>query len=150
MGYYTRVEGEIVITPPLTENEMTLVGVHPRAGWPSDRWIATVRRHNRNEEMDLAVRINVAEHANDERQLVKTITGVALVVAWEDEFKAYYLEEDLRSLVNTFPGHEFTGELRMEGEDNLDIWKLQVKDNVVEVIYPRLVWPDGTEETYPR
>jgi hypothetical protein len=150
MGYYTRVDGEIVITPPLTATEMSEVGIKPLTGWPRDRWIAVRERHGREVEMDIAVRINVAEHANDERLLIKTHTGVALVPSWDDEYKAYSTKEDLQTLINSFPGHEFTGEMRMEGEDNLDVWKLQVKDNVVEAIYPTLVWPDGSEETYRR
>jgi len=151
MGYYTRVEGEIVISPPLTRQEMEAVGIYPNGQYSPDRWIATVQRYGRETEMDVAVRVNVAEQANDELSLTKTITGVALVTAWDDEYKGYYIEEDLRTLVNTFPDHEFTGELRMEGEDNLDVWKLQIHNgHEVVACYPKLVWPDGSEETYQR
>jgi hypothetical protein len=149
MGYYTRVDGEIVITPPLSWSEMNDAGVHPRDGYSHDRWIARRHRHGRMTEMDVAVRV-ITTPLDVYSSAVNPPEGVALVETWDDESKVYYIEEDLKTMIAQFPGHTIAGEQRMEGEDNLDVWKLQVKDNVVEAIYPKLVWPDGTEETYRR
>lgn len=149
MGYRTVVAGEITITPPLTQAEMEAVDVVSRHHYLPERWIGTTRRHNRDEEvLDIAVRVEIDAHYEGD-ELRTTITGVALVGSWDDEFKAYYIEEDLQTMVNTFPDHSFSGSLLLEGEDNLDIWRLAVHNgHDVVVLRPKLVWPDGTEEVY--
>jgi hypothetical protein len=148
MGYYTRVDGEITIAPWLTQSEMELAGLAPREYYPKDRWIVVTSRYYRDDPLEIAVRVEVNELIVPEGKFT-TVTGVALIQSWDDASKAYYIEEDLRTMVNTFPEHSFTGELRMQGEDNLDIWKLAIhNEHDVIVLRPKLVWPDGTEETY--
>jgi hypothetical protein len=68
---------------------------------------------------------------------------------WGDEVKAYTVKADLAGLVDFLPGRTFTGEFRIEGEENGDIRRVFVDESgtVVEW-YPTLTWPDGRTEAH--
>jgi hypothetical protein len=71
------------------------------------------------------------------------------VPAWEEEYRAYYLEEHLAELIRLHgDGHAFDGVLLVDGEDQGDVWRLVVHrppDHQGKTA--RLTWPDGTAVT---
>lgn len=91
--------------------------------------------------------------------IVKYINGdydVFLHAEWstisglEDSFKAYWITDHLKELVEAIlkvnPATTFSGYIEIEGEGDgsgePDIWRLRVKDGKVEEIRPKLVWPE--------
>ncbi len=91
--------------------------------------------------------------------IVKYINGdydVFLDTEWstisgpEDEFKAYWIVDNLKELIAAIlavnPTTRFEGYIEIEGEGDgsgePDIWRLRVKDGKVEEVRPTLVWPE--------
>lgn len=70
---------------------------------------------------------------------------------WSDEFKAYYIEDELRRIVEQWgKGRTFTGYIEIHGEGDgigdLDLWRLYVNSrNEVKTIQARVAWPDVEE-----
>lgn len=130
MGYYSRVEGEITITPPLTLQEMRAkpYGELRNTG---DRW---------PRERDVALRVESEEVDTAEGLLIKK-RGVALIPASDDSYKAYYLKEDVQDAIDQYPGHTFSGYLESQGEDG-ELSRVVVKDGVAHEIKPEIVWPE--------
>jgi hypothetical protein len=66
----------------------------------------------------------------------------------EDPFNAYEIVEQLQDIVDAFgPGREFAGYLAADGSEPGDIWRLAVVGRRATKVTPRIVWPDGTEES---
>jgi hypothetical protein len=56
-------------------------------------------------------------------------------------------EAELRAIVKEFgEGRTFTGYLNMEGEENTDMWRLVVRNGVVERVDAVITWP-GFEDS---
>jgi len=89
-------------------------------------------------------------------KFIESDYDIALDTEWstisgpEDQFKAYYTKDNLIQLVNEIlkinPHTTFSGFLQIEGEGDgsgePDLWRLRVKDNKVQEIRPKLVWPE--------
>lgn len=60
--------------------------------------------------------------------------------------KMYDLEEEAALLVKAVNAEivRVTGEIRVDGEDNTDIWRLVFTGTDVRVERPEIRWPDGT------
>jgi hypothetical protein len=143
MGYTSIVHGEVVITPPLTAVELRaagLTGLTRTSSIPGD-------------QASLRVRIEEEDRETDEGVL-RVTRGVALVVAYQDEFRAGSLERDLQTLIaNWADGHSFSGVLVVSGEDQGDVWRLVVEADEVVREDARLTWLDGSDagpKTWPR
>ncbi|MEV4227264.1 DUF6205 family protein [Streptomyces bobili] len=128
MGYYTSVTGEIRIEPPLTWAEIKSNPLLPET-------------EGGRSEYDVRLRIDEETVETDEGQMIRK-TCSALVPAWDDSFKAYHLIEHVQFMVDTFPGHTFSGRLDCEGEENGDLWRVVIRDGRAEKVTPRIVWPD--------
>ncbi|WP_431781768.1 DUF6205 family protein [Streptomyces chumphonensis] len=126
MGYYTTVEGEITITPPLTWAELkdSPFGRNPN---PALRDVTLVIAE---EKVD-----------TDEGPLLRR-TGTALVPTYADGYKAYHLVEHVQEAIDAFPGHTFAGRLDCSGADAGDMWRVVVRDGRAVEVRPRIVWPD--------
>lgn len=139
MGYTSSVYGEISISPPLNAAELRAAGVTTVSS------ILAVQD-------SLRVRVEVVDRETDEGVL-RVSRGVALVVAHEEEFRAYSLERDLRSLaVGWSDGHDLSGVLVVSGEDQGDVWRLVVQAGEVVRENARLTWADGSDaspKTWP-
>lgn len=61
--------------------------------------------------------------------------------------KVYNLEKEFRVLVKIAEQHGVlaNGIVTVTGEEAGDIWRLVIKDNVVEHEETKVIWPDGTE-----
>lgn len=131
MGYITNVTGEFTITPPITWTEMK------DTPYASDDWQAG----------DL--KLHIVENTVDTPQgeLVER-TASTLSLREIDEYRAYNLIADVQAAVDAFPGHEFTGHLHCEGEENDDIWRVAIRDGRAVEVKSRIVWneePAGGE-----
>ena len=126
MGYNTSVSGEIRIEPPLTWREFK---DSPFTG--------------NNKDVTLHVEADTVD--TDDGPLMRK-TATALVPTWEDSYKAYNLVEHVQEAIDAFPGHTFTGRLDCEGEDNIDLWRVVVRNGRAVKVTPRIVWPDEDGE----
>ena len=127
VGYMSTVRGAIVFDPPMTHEEVESM-------YDIDE--------------DCLFRFRVFETETPVTGgLLKSKGCCVIEPRWEDEVKAYTVKDDLAGLVDFLPGRTFTGEFRIEGEENGDIRRVFVDESgtVVEW-YPAITWPDGTEE----
>lgn len=133
MGYYTTVEGDITITPPLTWNEFKDSPFNPQ-GTTWDR------------RMNVKLRVIEDSVDTDEGQLVRR-TATAIVPAISDTYKAYYLVEHTQKAIDSFSGHVFSGHLECSGEENGDLWRCVIRNGRAVKVEPRIVWP-GDDPAY--
>jgi hypothetical protein len=129
MGYYTTVEGEIAIEPPLAWSEFKDSRFNSRSLDTYDGM------------SNIKLRVNEETVETDEGQLVR-LTATALVPAWGESSKYYYLVEHIQQAIDAFPGHTFTGRLECSGEDAGDLWRVVIRDGRAVKIQPQLVWPE--------
>lgn len=127
MGYNTYVTGELTITPPLTWNEFKDSPFFAADDYAPER--------------DLKLRIEESS-VDTENGVLISRTAVALVMAWEDEYRAYNLMDHVQEAVDAFPGHTWSGRLECEGEENTDLWRVVIRDGRAFRIEPRIIWPD--------
>lgn len=131
MGYDSSLAGELTIEPPLRWAE-----------YKDSPWYGVDRARNTGKALRLAEQREKVE--TDDGPLERR-TAEAVVFAWEYPVKMYDLVDELQALVDAFPGHEFTGEMRGTGTDFGDIWLLRVNaDRKAERVLPTITWPDGS------
>jgi hypothetical protein len=128
MGYITTVEGEFSITPPLAWNEFKDSEFAP---------------HNivSSHEPSLALRVDEVSVDTPEGPLLRR-TATALVMREIDEYRERGLVKEVQKAVDGFPGHEWSGRLDCEGEENNDIWRVRIQGGRAVKIEPEIVWPD--------
>lgn len=131
MGYTTRVTGEFTITPPLT--------------WPEFR-DSRFAPHNAKSRYEPSLLLRVTEDTvdTDEGQMVRR-TATALVMRPIEEYRAHGLLDEVQEAIDAFPGHEWSGRLDCAGEENLDAWRVLIRDGRAVRIDPEIVWPDGSD-----
>lgn len=127
MGYNTSVEGSIAITPPLNWSQIKDSPFNPERG--------------RLDGMDVVFAVDEETVDTHEGTLTRR-TAEALVPAWEEAYKAYNLVKHVQQVIDAFPGHDFTGHLECEGEENADMWRVVVRDGRAVKVTPRIVWPE--------
>lgn len=132
MGYYTTVEGEITITPPLAWNEFRNSPFNSASLDTFDGM------------KNIKLRINEESVETDEGQLIRR-SATALVAAWGDSSKYYYLVEHVQEAIDAFPGHSFTGRLDCTGEEPGDIWRVIIRNGRATKVQPQLIWPADAE-----
>jgi hypothetical protein len=109
MGYYSRMRGQIVISPPLSWSELQQVSDFLPGVPESKERLIRIELSTRHEETD---------------QGTLTIkTGVSVVPTWDDEIKAYSIEKDMKDLFGStvFEGHRLTGHILVLGEEQGDV-----------------------------
>lgn len=117
MGYYSKATGEITYSPELPRYAV--------------RGVEVIQKYLNASDYDLSLDPEWS-----------TITPP------EDSFKAYWIKNNLIELVDTIlkinPSTTFEGyiELQGEGDGDVDLWRLRVKDGKVEEIRPEIVWPN--------
>ena len=127
MGYYTHVTGRITIEPPLPWGQIT-----------GSRYLPEKLGGEFSGGINLAV--IETTHETDEGTLTKR--SAVAIEPYEDSFKAYTTEEELQALVKEFgEGRRFSGHLYGEGEEQGDMWKLEVVDGEVVKVTPTVTWP---------
>jgi hypothetical protein len=130
MGYDINFSGEIRIDPPIPADEVLAAGF-PQPGIYGDR--------------DVAVRV--------EEVPVEGVAGAyrRLVVAIEpcmSQYTAYQAVEHIQEVVDRWgEGRTFPGHLSCSDPHEGGLWRLEVQDGRAVEVHPRIVWPDGSEET---
>lgn len=127
MGYTTYVRGELTVSPPLTWDEFKDSPFYAASRGDAQR--------------DLMLRVDAEEVDSPDGALIRR-TASALVMAWEDEYRAYDLLKHVEEAVTSWPGHTWSGRLECEGEENTDMWRVVIRDGHAVRIEPRIVWPD--------
>ena len=127
MGYLSSINGRIDIDPPLNAAEYrTLIG-GPDFG-------------------SVKVETNETSRDTDDGTLL-VLTGTAIVPAWDDDMKAYEFVANVKGAVATLAeigtGRRLNGVLVRAGEDQGDVERVRVVDNVCHVEMASLTWPDG-------
>ena len=128
MGYNTRLEGSIKITPPLSAAELR---EHPEV--------------SNSDVRSVAVPVVKQRKDTDDGYTV-VLEGREIVPTTEEDHKAYGLLDELRQYVTFYPGHTYSGYIYCYGEEQGDIWRVSIKDGKVLEERPKIVWPDGTEQ----
>jgi hypothetical protein len=132
MGYNTRIEGEITISPPLTFAEIEASGLDIRDPWSS--------------ESNVRLRVDSREVKTD-RGILTEKTAAALIPAMEDPFKAYRIVEDVQAFAAAFAGtHDLAGYFECVGDDDGDIWRLEVNGGRVRRIRAAILWPEDVAD----
>jgi hypothetical protein len=128
MGYTTHVTGEFAIEPPLA--------------WPEFKE-SEFAPHNITDSYDpeLILRVDETSVDTDDGPLLRR-TATALVMREIDEYRAYYLLDQVQKAIDSFPGHTFTGRLECEGKESADLWRVVIRDGRAVKVEPRIVWPD--------
>ncbi len=130
MGYYSRVDGRIEITPPLNAAEVRELGLATKS----------------NESLRSSVRIEMETEERDTDEGTLTILrGTALVAARDGASKYYTLDEDIQAAVTKLPGRTFTGALIRAGEEQGDVERYRIENGRVVTEKASLRWADGTE-----
>lgn len=134
MGYLTRVNGRIAITPPLPWGAIRDSAYISTDDCP---FVGT----------SVAIHVETERTETDEGTLTVR-TGTAITGAHGDggaPYKAYDIVEDLQKVIDQFgEGRTFTGYLQGEGEDPGDLWRLYVVNGRAVEVKPTIVWPDPT------
>jgi hypothetical protein len=128
MGYTTRVSGEFVITPALAWQEY------------KDSRFAPDNMKSRYEP-SLILRVSEDSVDTDQGPLLRR-TATALVMRQIDEYRERGLVDEVQDAVDAFPGHSWSGRLECAGEENLDAWRVVIRDGRAVRVEPTITWPD--------
>ena len=132
MGYTTHVEGEFQIDPPLTWREIE-ASPFERVG---SVYLA------RGIDLELAVE-------EQEKQIEEGVAFIRsasrLVMPHISEYWAYTLVEQVQKVLDMFPDKTFSGSLFCEGEENTDIWRVEIHDGRAVRVEPKIMWPEDVE-----
>ncbi|MFG3439894.1 DUF6205 family protein [Nonomuraea sp. NPDC047897] len=133
MGYTSRLSGEITINPPIPWGELQ--------GSPF------VRTPD-NDEWDRLTWLRLVEDTveTDDGTLIRK-QAIAIRPSEADELRVHGLDRDVQAIIDAHLGHTFEGLMLVRGEESPDIWRVSVQDGCAVEERPRIVWPDGTEET---
>ncbi|GGK61821.1 hypothetical protein Sme01_03670 [Sphaerisporangium melleum] len=134
MGYTSYLSGEISIEPPIP--------------WPELQGSPFIRTAT-NKEWDrlLWLRMDETTVETDEGTLTRK-QAVAIRPSQADELRAHSLVRELQEIVKAHgAGRAFIGFILVRGEESPDIWRAAVHEGEAVEIVPRIVWPDGTEES---
>jgi hypothetical protein len=122
MGYYTSLNGEFTIDPPIRYADLAPEFLE---------WGDGVLR----------IRVEVVREDTPDGVLERR-TGVA-VEHYPDSVKAYEIESELQSMVDRYPDHTFSGLIEGDGENAGDMWRLIVRDRKVIKVTPTITWPEA-------
>lgn len=131
MGYYSQLDGEIIINPPLKWAEFRESGYLPQD-------------YGNGPEVEF----KVAELPREtDEGTVWTKLATAVVPAEGDERSMYDIDDHLAKIAALTKGHETTGWLQRKGQEQGDIERYRFEDGRVISEKATLRWPDGSDVT---
>lgn len=140
MGYHTAFHGGLTIEPPLT--------------WPeiqsSPSWAGHPNQKDRGFARDFyGAHLHVTEETVETDQGTLIRRQCALVTIEGDELREDPVLNSLRRLALDFGAtHKFVGTILAEGDENDDIWRIQIEGTSVVRVEPVILWPgDEKAET---
>jgi hypothetical protein len=127
MGAYdSHFTGRIDITPPLT-------------------W-AQIKNNTANGLQDLQL-VTTETIQDTPTGQIKVITGDAIIPLTTSAYSGYEIHVELQSMLDAFPGHEFTGTIGARPEDlHGDPWRYIIRDRTVIRQKPQTTWVDSDEQ----
>lgn len=134
MSYTSYLDGEITFDPPIPWSELQ-----------ESPFIRTPERN----EWDRLVWLRMVEEPvqTGEGTLIRK-QAIAIRPSEADELRVYGLDRDVQAIIDAHgEGRTFAGVLLVRGEKSPDIWRVRIVDGRAVEERPRIVWPDGTEET---
>src|ERR1700722_5837598 len=132
MGYLSRFSGEIKIEPPIY--------------WSKYKISKYLNTDDNFGYTSIVFRVSTLQQDTEYGEAI-TRKAIALVPVREEAYKGYDILSEINDVINSFPGHIFTGEIRAEGEDTGDIRRYVIVDNKVKEMKAEIIWPDGIKET---
>jgi hypothetical protein len=124
MGYYSTIKGSLKISPPISLEDIHAAGLGKHIDSDADTYLVF-------EDFEDAL----------PGEYLDTISS-----RWEESLKVYTLIPELKAMVAALADRVYDGYLLVEGEGygegEPDIWRLRVRDNQVEEVFPKLVWPE--------
>lgn len=136
MGYHSRLNGEITISPPIPWGELQgsspFVCTSDQNEWDRLTWLRLVE--------------DTVE--TDDGTLIRK-QAIAVRPSEADELRVYDLDREVQEVIDAHPGHTFDGVMVVTGEQSPDIWRVRIIDGHAVKERPRIIWPDGTEEPRP-
>lgn len=126
MGYYSRLQGEITIDPPLTWSEVKdspfLIG---------------------RSSLRLQIEEQRTETHDGEQHVARWVVAIEDRYAGEG-VKHYAVADELASIAQTWPDRTYSGHLVRVGEGTGDVERYRIERGRVISEQAALVWPDGT------
>lgn len=124
MGYYSTIKGSLKISPPISVEDIHAVGLGNHIDDDADTYLVF-------EDFEDAL----------PGEYLDTISA-----RWEESIKIYTLIPELEAIVAALGDRVYARYLLIEGEGygdgQPDIWRLRVRNNKVEEVFPKLVWPE--------
>jgi hypothetical protein len=134
VGYDTRADGTITISPPLAFHEIK-----------DDPYLPTVASSAEGGWRDVEY---VVDETTVDTDMGRLTTFPAAGVRPTNEgqpWTRYALLEQLQDVVNRHPGHQFGGHIECSGPEGGPPWRIVVRDRKVVEIHPTLIWPGDVE-----
>lgn len=134
MTYYTSVTGEIRIDPPLRGQALdgTLFADPYEDGY-AQRCIC------------LEI-VEEAPYTDPGAGAAPVWTAHRVISADVECLEAFDMEAELQELIDTFPGHTFTGRLQCMGDNRWsDMWGVIVHDGRAKRVRPTVTWPGDSD-----
>lgn len=131
MGYASTVDGAIQISPPLSHREVKL--------FPEMR-LKSGSKYLEDAEIALIVRTDIIE--TDDGQILRQSAEIIEPMEGNSSWKRSHSQQQLQTVVDTYPDHEFSGLFEFLGEDG-KLWRLVIKGREVVKIRPEITWPDA-------
>lgn len=134
MGRYS-VQGEITFIPGLTWAEIQASNLTPRAGG----WTLGVPGQ---EAPDVKLRVDTDTVETDDGTLYRKTAGT-LLPATEDPYRCRTFQKDVQAFLDQYgAGRTFRGRFVAEGEDQGDMWRLEVVDGRAVKVDAVMCWAD--------
>jgi hypothetical protein len=132
MSYETTLTGEIQINPPLAWRDV------------QDSVFLEINAQHSKTGRQLRFVIEKKQVETNEGTLIRK-EAVALVPTHSNWGSPATMQKHLQELVDAFPERIYTGRIDAEGEDNGDMWRLKVVNEVARVFLPKIVWEKESE-----
>ena len=152
MGYTTDFDGEVGISPPLSEKEIKYINMFSdtrrmdRENGPY--YVGGGGMCGQDHEEDI-IDYNRPDDSQPGLWCQWVVNEEGDTLSWDGGEKFYYATEWMRYIVDHFlganplaklnnpehfdflQGHTLDGDIYADGEENGDVWKIEVRDNIV-------------------
>lgn len=136
MGYYTRMDGDIKITPPITYKEFVQAG-YDLGTKEYGNWLPLKDGYH-----EFGFNIETRNEVTDTGRL--QVIWAEWISPADDDTKAYGWKKAFDVLLVDFgANHQFTGVVMCYGEEGGDVWRIVWRDNKPVQEQPELRWPEG-------
>ncbi|MFB7858735.1 hypothetical protein [Rhodococcus qingshengii] len=115
------MRGSITVRPPLGKQEIE--STYTDVGDLFSYVVPNIETHSTDESPDLSV-----------SQCFELKPG-------EDELVSWRVRDELAKIFSAFPDNDFNGYFECWGEDFDDLFRIEVKESKVKIVWPTITWP---------